>query len=141
MDYCETRFLQTTHRLMTEADRADRRAENVAALSDVLRFIEFEGLRKLSSGPYFFGTRLTLTDLQFSPFFERFGTYEQMAGAVWPGECTRLRAWFEAMQARPSYRATSHPTDYHIEARRQMQARIAARRQEAAARADAARVG
>jgi glutathione S-transferase len=125
MDYCDTRFLPAAHRLMSEADNPAKRASNAGKLSEVLRFIENEGLRKQGSGPYFFGDTLSLVDLQFSPFFERFGTYEQVGGAIWPADCTRLRTWFEAMQARDSYRATAHPVEYHLEARREMRARIA----------------
>jgi len=125
MDYCETRFLVATHKLMSEAADPARRADNDARLTGVLRFIEHEGLRKLGTGPYFFGTRVSLVDPQFSPFFERFGTYEQLGGATWPTDCTRLREWFEAMQGRASYLATARPVEFHLEARRQMQLRIA----------------
>lgn len=128
MDYCETRFLPVTHRLMSEKDDPDRRAANLAAFAEVLRFIEHEGLGKLGDGPYFFGTQLTLVDLQFCPFFERFGTYEQLAGAEWPVDCTRLAAWFAAMQTRPSFKATARPVEYHVAARKAMLARIAERR-------------
>ena len=88
---------------------------------------QHEGLRKLGEGPYFLGDQVSLVDLQFAPFFERFGTYEQLGGATWPADCSRLKAWFEAMQSRASYRATARPVEYHLEARRQMQQRIAAR--------------
>jgi len=133
MDYCETRFLVTTHKLMSEAGDTARRADNIGKLTEVLQFIEHEGLRKLGAGPYFFGERLSLVDLQFSPFFERFGTYEQLGGAIWPADCVRLKAWFEAMQGRDSYRATARPLEYHLEARRQMQLRIAESRRAAGA--------
>ncbi len=133
MDYCETRFLVATHKLMSEAGDTDRRVDNIARLTDILRFIEHEGLRKLSNGPYFLGEQVSLVDLQFSPFFERFGTYEQLGGATWPDDCTRLRAWFGAMQGRASYRATARPVEDHLEARRQMQLRIAESRRAAAA--------
>jgi glutathione S-transferase len=131
MDYCETRFLTATQKLMSEADDPAKRAANDARLTEVLRFIEHEGLAKLGADPYFLGARVSLVDLQFSPFFERFGTYERLAGATWPADCTRLRAWFAAMQSRPSYQATAHDVDYHIEARRQMRERIAAARGQA----------
>lgn len=131
IDYCETRFLPAAHQLMTSADDPAKRAANDAKLTEVLRFLEHEGLRKAGGGPYFLGSEVSLVDLQFSPFFERFGTYEQLAGATWPADCTRLRDWLTSMQARASYRATSHPPEYHLEVRRQMQQRLAARRQAA----------
>ena len=140
MDYCETRFLATAHKLMSEAADPDRRAGNIDQFTEVLRFIEHDGLRKLSEGPYFFGRQVSLVDLQFSPFFERFGTYERLAGATWPADCVRLREWLDAMKDRPSYRATCRPIEAHLEARRQMQLRIAERRAAAAeAAASAAR--
>ena len=133
MDYCDTRFLVATHKLMSGAGDTARRADNIGKLTEVLRFIEHEGLRKVGDGPYFFGKQVSLPDLQFSPFFERFGTYEQLVGATWPADRTRLRAWFEAMQGRASYLATARPVEYHLEARQQMQLRIAESRRAAAA--------
>ena len=135
MDYCESRFLAATHKLMSEAGELANRPENVRKLTEVLQFIEHEGLQRLGNGPYFFGPQVTLVDIQFSPFFERFGTYVQLAGAEWPADCTRLRTWFEAMQQRPSYQATAHSVDYHIAARRQMLQRMAATRRPAVAAA------
>lgn len=132
MDYCETRFLATTHKLMAESDDPKRRPENLAKLAEVLNFMEHEGLRKLSDGPYWLGADVSLVDLQFSPFFERFGTYEELAGASWPADCPRLTEWFAAMRERDSYRLTAKPTAEHIEARRAMLARIAERRQNSA---------
>src|SRR5690606_28129382 len=63
MDYCETRFLPSTHRLMSDREDESKRQANRAALAEVLRFIEHEGLRRLGGGPYFFGEHFTLVDL------------------------------------------------------------------------------
>lgn len=128
MDYCETRFLRATHKLMSEAEDGDKRAANNGQLTEVLRFIEHEGLARLDSRPWFLGNRLTLVDLQFAPFFERFGTYQKLAGATWPADCVRLAAWFAAVQERPSYQATAHDLEYHLKARQQLQERLAAAR-------------
>ncbi|MBL8198337.1 MAG: glutathione S-transferase family protein [Chromatiales bacterium] len=127
MDYCETRFLPAVHKLMSEADDADKRAANNEKLSEVLRHIEHEGLRRTGAGPWFFGLQFSLVDIQFAPFLERFDMYVRLAGATVPADCTRLHAWLAALQKRPSVHATAHDTNYHIEARRQMLARIAAR--------------
>lgn len=127
MDYCETRFLPAVHKLMSEAADADKRAANNEKLSEVLRHIEHEGLRKTGPGPWFFGPQFSLADIQFAPFLERFDMYVRLAGASLPADCTRLHDWHAALQERPSVRATAHDTDYHIEARRQMLARIPAR--------------
>ena len=127
LDYCETRFLPAAHAVTTAGPDPEKRRAAVAKFTDVLRFLDREALGRLSAdGPYFFGAAPTLVDIQYSPFFERFGTYEQSGGAEWPADCTRLHRWFAAMQARESYKATAKPTEYHLEARRQMLARRAA---------------
>jgi glutathione S-transferase len=123
MDYCETRFLPTVHKLMSEADDDDRRAANNEKLSEALRHIEYQGLRKTGAGPWFLGPRFSLVDIQFAPFMERFDMYAQRAGAALPADCTRLREWSLALKSRQSIAATAHDTAYHIEARRQMLAR------------------
>lgn len=121
MDYCETRFLPAAHRLM--ADRADAQmsAANRAKLAEVMRFMETEGLRRAGDGPYWLGAQPSLVDFQFLPFFERFAVYEELAGAEWPEDCTRLAAWFRACAARPSYLETRHTLDFHLEQQRRMQ--------------------
>lgn len=129
MDYCETRLLPATHRLMSERERADRLVENRGRFTEVLRFMEHEGLRRLGDGPFWMGAAPTLVDFQFLPFFERFAVYEQLAGAEWPADCTRLRGWFDALAARRSYLETRHTLDYHLEQQR----RLAERRASAAA--------
>jgi glutathione S-transferase len=59
-------------------------------------------------------------DFQFLPFFERFAVYQELAGAEWPADCTRLTAWFGACAARPSYLGTRHTLDFHLEQQRRM---------------------
>jgi glutathione S-transferase len=124
MDYCETRFLPAANAVVAHGGDEAKRQAAVAAFSEVLRFLDREALGEpAADGPYFFGARPGLVDIHYSPFFERFGTYRELGGAEWPADCERLRRWFEAMQARPSYLATARPTEYHLEARRQMMAR------------------
>lgn len=129
MDYCETRFLPATRRLMQERDDDARRAENLDKVYAVLRFMENEGLRRLSDGPFWFGDAPTLVDFQYLPFFERFAVYEVMAGLEWPADCPRLRAWFDAMVERDSVKPTLRPLAYHLEQQRRLAERIAQRRQ------------
>jgi glutathione S-transferase len=122
MDYCETRYLPATHRLMAERGQPARLAENRAKLAEVMRFMEHEGLRKLGAGPYWMGSSPTLVDFQFLPFFERFAVYEELAGAEWPEDCTRLRDWHAALGERRSYLETRHTLDFHLEQQRKLSA-------------------
>jgi glutathione S-transferase len=103
MDYCETRYLPAAHRLMAERDQPGKLSENRAKLAEIMRFMEHEGLRKLSDGPFWMGTAPTLVDFQFMPFLERFAVYEELAGAEWPEDCERLRRWYDTIGQRPSF--------------------------------------
>ena len=126
MDYCETRYLPAAHRLMSDREDAGKRAAANAKLAETLRFIEHEGLRSIGDGPFWLGATPSLVDFQFLPFFERFAVYEELAGAEWPEDCTRLTAWFRACAARPSYLRTRHTLDYHLEQQRRLTALRAA---------------
>ncbi len=128
MDYCETRYLPATQRLMAEREQPAQLADNQARLAEVMRFMEHEGLRKLGDGPYWLGSAPTLVDFQFLPFFERFAVYQELAGAEWPEECTRLREWYSAMGQRRSFLETRHTLDFHLEQQRKLAAVWAAAR-------------
>jgi glutathione S-transferase len=120
MDYCETRYLPAAHRLMAEREKPGKLEENRGKLAEVMRFMEHEGVRRLGSGPFWLGSSPTLVDFHFLPFFERFAVYEELAGARWPEDCTRLRLCFEALSERPSFLATRHTLDYHLEQQRKL---------------------
>jgi glutathione S-transferase len=127
MDYCETRFLPATHRLMAERSDPGKTTANRDKLTEVLRFIEHEALRKLGDGPFWMGARPTLVDFQFLPFFERFAVYEELAGAHWPEDCPRLRQWYQVLAERSSFIQTRHTLDFHLEQQRKLtEARTAA---------------
>ena len=126
MDYCETRYLTAVHRLMINRDQLGKLKENREKLTEVLRFMEHEGLRKLGNGPYWMGPQPMLVDFQFLPFFERLPVYQELAGAEWPEECTRLRHWYETIAQRRSFLETRHTLDFHLEQQRKMAARRAA---------------
>ena len=115
IDYCDTRFMPACHQLIQDRKDPDKQVENRAKLREVLTFMEQEGLRKLGNGPYWMGTQFTLADVQFAPFVERFPCYEDLWGAQWPDDCTRLREWFDAVRSRDSFEATCHDFQFHIE--------------------------
>ena len=115
IDYCDSRFMPACHQLIADRKDPDKQAENRAQLVEILKFMEHEGLRKLSDGPYWLGEQLTLLDIQYAPFVERFPCYEQLWGAEWPAECTRLRDWFNTISQRASFKATCHDFEFHME--------------------------
>jgi glutathione S-transferase len=123
MDYCDNRYLPATHRLMAERGDPARLEAHRKALDQVLSFIEHEALRRLGPGPFWMGPQPTLVDCHFLPFFERFSVLEELAGARWPEECTRLQQWYAAASGRPAFLATRHTADFHIDQQLRLEAR------------------
>ncbi len=79
-----------------EAFEARRRA-----MADKLRRVE----EALGAGPYFEGASFSLVDAVFAPFFRYFDTLKQHSDlGVFDG-LPKVRAWRDALRARPSVRA------------------------------------
>jgi len=58
-------------------------------------------------GPFFLGSELSLVDCMFAPFLERMAAsvlYYKGLPVRTNGDWPHVRAWFEAMEARPSFR-------------------------------------
>ncbi len=115
IDYCDSYLMPALHKLIEDKRDEDKQKDNRETVAEKLRFIEHEGFRKLGDGPFFMGKSLTLVDLQFMPFVERFPCYEELWGAYIPDECEMLKAWIETMQQRDSHKQTVNTFDFHME--------------------------
>ena len=113
IDYCNTRFTAPFYKIMLEQD-PEKRKPLLEDLTTALKFMEHEGLRKLGDGPYWMGEQLTLVDFAYYPFFERFCVVEHYRNFHIPEECTRLKAWVEAMRFRPSVKEIENSPEYYI---------------------------
>jgi glutathione S-transferase len=104
MDYCGSRFANASWNHMKAGDDPNKLTAATEELHECLRFMETEGLRKLSDGPYWLGEDISLVDIQFIPFFQRFLDNDL---ADVPADCTRLRDWLGVMSQRESFVATA----------------------------------
>ena len=99
MDYCETRFLPVTHRLMTERDdpgaKPPTRGTRRRSASSSTKVCGSSATAPISSGTADPGRSAVL------PVLRTLRRLPAAGGAEWPEDCTRLAAWFAAMQARP----------------------------------------
>jgi glutathione S-transferase len=114
IDYCNTRLGTPAYKLIREDDpkvQKDLKDE----LITVLRFMEKEGLRKISDGPYWMGTEPTLVDFAFYPHFERYCVIEHYRGFKIPEGCTRILSWLDAMRGRASVKAIENPPQFYID--------------------------
>ncbi len=115
IDFANTKFLPTFYKLLLNQE-PEKQRESAQILREHLLFMEKEGIGKLSDdGSYWFGEFLSLVDLAFYPWFERFGVLEHYRGFVLPSECVRLQLWWEAMNQRSSVRSIANPTQFYIE--------------------------
>ena len=115
IDYCDDHFLDDFYAAIRNRDPA-KASEFKAKTEEHLRFIETAGLREMSAdGPYWLGDRISLLDLAYYPFFERFPAWTHYRGIAIPEDCTRLAAWLAVMAERPSVKAIANPPEYYIE--------------------------
>lgn len=128
MDYCDRRFLITMHNVMQQRDNPEKLPEAIDAAVDRMRELESHGLADSGDGPYWFGTRPSLVDFHYLPFFERLPVYEALCDFRWPADCEGLRVWFDAMCIRDSVRPTLRATGELIEDQQRLNERIAAAR-------------
>ncbi len=109
VDFANNRMVPHVYKMMLRQD-AEGQALHKQRLTEAVLFMEHQGLRKLSSGPFWLGTRPGLVDFTFLPHVQRFAALEHYRGFVIPQECERLRAWIAAMSVLPSVQATQHTT-------------------------------
>ena len=115
IDFANTKFLPAFYKLLLTQE-PQKQQEWAKVLADHLRFIEREGLAKLSNnGSYWFGDSLSLVDLAFYPWFERFCVLERYRSFILPAECVQLQQWWIAMSVRDSVLEIKNTEDFYIE--------------------------
>ena len=113
--YSNSKFLQGFYGVIMSLE-TERQEFYKAEFAERLRYMECEGLEKLSErGPYWLGEQLTLADLSFYPFFERFCVLQHYRGFSLPDDCPRLKSWLAAMGERPSVIETRESDEFHID--------------------------
>lgn len=114
IDYCDSYLMPALHNLIADRREEEKQVENRKTISEKLSFLEHEGFRKLGDGPFIMGADITLVDLQYIPFIERFPCYEELWGATIPDDCTMLKTWIDTMQARESHQKTVNTFEFHM---------------------------
>jgi glutathione S-transferase len=115
IDYANTRFTGAFGKLLRATSESEQR-EAQAELSEVLHYIDREGLQKLSTdGPFFLGRAPSLVDFAFHPWFERWPALEHYRGFAIPSELRRLPQWLSALRGLESVKAHANPAAYYVE--------------------------
>jgi glutathione S-transferase len=106
IDFANVRFVPHIYKVLLAQDE-EGQALHERKIYEALKFMEFEGLRKLGDGPYWLGEEISLVDITFFPHLERFVALEHYRGITIPQDHTRLHAWLGHMKQRPSVRQTT----------------------------------
>ena len=115
MDYCTNKYLILSRKLLTDNGNDELQSQNKEKLKQALIYIEKECFEKNMNGDFWLGETISLVDLHYAPFFERFGAFKELFGVEWPKECVKLLNWWNAIQERESYKMTVLPTDAHVD--------------------------
>jgi glutathione S-transferase len=114
INFADAQLFATTHKLLLSQDPLQQ-AENVRKLTESLRFIEQEGLQKLSAGPYWLGEEISLVDLTYYPWFEQVAVLEHFRGFQFPGGLDRLKKWWETVANRELVQAIAKSQEFYLE--------------------------
>ncbi len=115
MDFAGTQFVSQFYRLLKAQDD-DNRSKSSQDLHSALKTIDTELAKRRSNGPYWFGEKVSLTDIAFYPWFERWPVLEHYRGLSIPEQFSTLRDWIATMQQRDSVRMGRAPESFYIEA-------------------------
>ena len=124
MDYCTNKYLLLSRKLLVDNGNEALQIENKKKIKDSLIYIEKECFEKNVDGPFWIGSEISLVDLHYAPFFERFGAFKELFGVEWPEECIKIQNWWKAIQERDSYKMTVLPTDAHVDLYRSLMKHI-----------------
>ena len=113
IDFANVRFVPHIYKVLLAQD-AEGQALHERKIYEALEVMEFEGLRKLSDGPFWLGDDISLVDLTFFPHLERFVALEHYRGIKIPKDYSRLHAWLDHMKQRPSVVQTTRDDEGYI---------------------------
>lgn len=114
IDFANSRMVPHVYKMMLRQDVAGQELHR-QRLTEAALFMEVQGLRKLSDGPFWLGARPGLVDFTFFPHMQRFAALEHYRGFALPPECERLRGWLAAMATLESVQATQRTVPQLIE--------------------------
>ena len=115
MDYCTNKYLTLSRKLLVDHGNEELQTENKKKMKESLIYIEKECFEKNANGPFWLGNNISLVDLHYAPFFERFGAFKELFGVEWPEECIKISNCWSAIQKRDSYKMTVLPTEEHVD--------------------------
>ncbi|MBW4650595.1 MAG: glutathione S-transferase family protein [Kastovskya adunca ATA6-11-RM4] len=113
MDFANIKLIPTFYKILLIQDQ-EKQQRWIKEFKEHLLFMERGISQTSSNGSYWFGNELSLVDLTFYPWFERWSVLEHYRGLSIPDECQHLKRWWDAMSKRDSVQTIINPSDFYI---------------------------
>lgn len=115
INFADTRLFAVSYKLLYGSD-PPQYPVLLKELADNLLFIEHEALQKVSdSSPYWLGSKISLVDLTYYPWFEQLNVLEHFRGFKLPPGLERLKQWWAAVANRESVKAIAKSPEFYLE--------------------------
>jgi glutathione S-transferase len=114
IDYANSRIAGPFFHLLVEKNPA-KRVQHAKEFLAAIRFVEDNALGAGWTGPHWLGRDLSLADLTYFPYAERFALVEHYRGIDAFADCHNLKRWYDAMRQRPAARATGNSREFYVE--------------------------
>jgi len=114
IDFANTKLVPAFYKMLLEQN-PEKQTKWKTQFQEHLQFMEKEGMQKLSSnGKYWLGNGLSLVDLTFYPWFERFCILEHYRDVFIPPSCSLLKHWWQEMSQRESVQQIKNAPEFYI---------------------------
>jgi len=114
IDFANTKLVPAFYKMLLEQN-LEKQTKWKIQFQEQLQFMEKEGMQKLSSnGKYWLGNGLSLVDLTFYPWFERFCILEHYRDVFLPESCSLLQHWWQEMSQRESVQQIKNAREFYI---------------------------
>ncbi|MDB9312657.1 glutathione S-transferase family protein [Spirulina sp. CS-785/01] len=115
IDFANSQFISAFYKILL-FQNPEQQEKWKNKLHHHLEFLEHEGIGKLSQGgDYWFGEHLTLLDLTYYPWFERWCVLEHYREFPLPDSFPHLKQWWKTMQQRESVQTIANPPNLYIQ--------------------------
>lgn len=114
IDFANTKLVPVFYKMLLEQN-PEKQTKWKTQFQEQLQFMEQEGMQKLSSnGKYWLGNYLSLVDLTFYPWFERFCILEHYRDVFLPQSCSLLGQWWQEMSQREFVQQIKNAREFYI---------------------------
>jgi glutathione S-transferase len=111
IDFANTKFINGFYKMLLIQDH-EKQEKWKQRFLEHLYFLEQEGFS--DAAPYWLGDQVSLVDLTYYPWFERWSVLSHYRNLELPKDCKKLQQWWEAMSQRDSVQQFRNEDKFYI---------------------------